>query len=150
MGNIEVRAEAEMRAKYPDQEGYVERDGVKLHYEVFGAGDQTIFFLPTWSIIHSHFWKAQVPYFARHFRVLTFDGRGNGLSDRPTATEAYAHEEFAADCLAVMNETNTDRAIVVGLSAGARWALVPAAEHPDRALGPAFVGPSVRPASDHP
>ena len=64
-----------MRARYPDQEGFVERDGVKLHYEVFGTGDQTIFFLPTWSIIHSRFWKAQVPYFARHFRVLTFDGR---------------------------------------------------------------------------
>ena len=64
-----------MRARYPDREGFVERDGVKLHYEVFGTGDRTIFFLPTWSIIHSRFWKAQVPYFARHFRVLTFDGR---------------------------------------------------------------------------
>ncbi len=139
-----------MRARYPDQEGFVERDGVKLHYEVFGTGDQTIFFLPTWSIIHSHFWKAQVPYFARHFRVLTFDGRGNGLSDRPAATEAYADEEFAADCLAVMNATGTERAILVGLSAGARWELLLAAEHPDRVLGAAFVGPSVRLAPDEP
>ena len=139
-----------MRARYPDREGFVERDGVKLHYEVFGTGDRTIFFLPTWSIIHSRIWKAQVPYFARHFRVLTFDGRGNGLSDRPAATEAYADEEFAADCLAVMNATGTERAILVGLSAGARWALLLAAEHPDRVLGTAFIGPSVRLASDDP
>src|SRR5439155_95350 len=150
LGNIEDQAEAEMRARYPDRAGLVERDGVKLHYEVFGTGDRTIFFLPTWSIIHSHFWKSQVPYFARHFRVLTFDGRENGLSDRPTRPEAYADEEFAADCLAVMNATNTERAIVVGLSAGARWALLLAAEHPDRVLGTAFVGPSVRLASDDP
>src|SRR5437763_14654114 len=110
-------------------------------------GDQPIFLRPPWSLAPSRFWKAEVPYFARHFRVLTFDGRGNGLSDRPTATEAYADEEFAADCLAVMNETNTERAIVVGLSAGARWELLLGAEHPDRVLGAGFVGPSVRRAS---
>ena len=39
--------------------------------------------LPTWSIVHSRHWKMQVPYLARHCRVLTFDGRGNGRSDRP-------------------------------------------------------------------
>src|SRR5947208_16858729 len=121
-----------MRARYRDQEGFVEREGVKLHYEVFGTGDRTIFFLPTWSIIHSRFWKAQVPYFARHFRVLSFDGRGNGLSDGPAANEAYADEVFAADCLAVMNATGTERAILVGVTAGAGWALSRAGEHPAR------------------
>ena len=39
--------------------------------------------LPTWSIIHSRHWKMQIPYLARHCRVVTFDGRGNGRSDRP-------------------------------------------------------------------
>ncbi len=67
-----------MRARYPDSDGYVERDGVKLFYEIYGEGDQTILFLPTWSVIHSRQWKAQIAYFTRHFRVLTFDGRGNG------------------------------------------------------------------------
>src|SRR6201999_310072 len=71
------------RARYPDQDGYVERDGVRIFYEVYGAGEQTILLLPTWSIIHSRHWKAQIPYLARHFRVVTFDGRGNGRADRP-------------------------------------------------------------------
>jgi pimeloyl-ACP methyl ester carboxylesterase len=70
------------RARYPDQEGYVERNGVRLFYEVYGEGEPTIFLLPTWSIIHSRHWKLQIPYLARHFRVLTFDGRGNGLPPR--------------------------------------------------------------------
>jgi pimeloyl-ACP methyl ester carboxylesterase len=88
-----------MRARDPDREGYVDRDGVKLHYEVYGAGQPTVFLLPTWSIIHSRHWKMQIPYLARHCRVLTFDPRGNGRSDRPTEPEAYAGREFAADAL---------------------------------------------------
>ena len=71
------------RARYPDQEGYLERDGVRVFYEVYGSGEPTVFLLPTWSIIHSRHWKMQIPYLARHCRVVTFDGRGNGRSDRP-------------------------------------------------------------------
>ena len=40
--------------------------------------------MPTWSIVHSRHWKSQIPFLARHFTVVTFDGRGNGRSDRPT------------------------------------------------------------------
>ena len=72
-----------MRACYPDRDGYAEREGVKTFYEVFGEGDTTLLMLPAWSIVHSRIWKMQVPYLARHYRVLTFDGRGNGRSDRP-------------------------------------------------------------------
>ena len=90
-------AREQSRARYPDQEGYVERDGVKLFYEVYGDGEETILLLPTWSIIHSRHWKAQIPYLSRHFRVVTFDGRGNGKSDRPRGVEAYIEAEFAAD-----------------------------------------------------
>lgn len=92
-----------MRALYPDIEGYVERDGVKISYEVFGDGEPTVLLLPTWSIIHSPHWKMQVPYLARHRRVVTFDGHGNGRSDRPTEAAAYVESEFAADAIAVVD-----------------------------------------------
>ena len=81
-------AREQSRARYPDVEGYVERDDVRIFYEVYGDGDPTILLLPTWSIIHSRHWKAQIPYLARHFRVVTFDGRGNGKSDRPEGVAA--------------------------------------------------------------
>jgi pimeloyl-ACP methyl ester carboxylesterase/predicted glycosyltransferase len=131
------------RARYPDTEGYVEREGVRLFYEVYGEGDPTVFLLPTWSIIHSRHWKMQIPYLARHARVITFDGRGNGKSDRPEGVAAYAEEEYAADSVAVMDATGTDRAVIVSLSLGAQRALLLAAEHPERVEGAIFISPSV-------
>ncbi len=102
----------------------------------------TVLLLPTWSIIHSRQWKFQVPYLARRGRVVTFDGRGNGRSDRPSDSTAYRPSEFAADALAVLDATGTDRAVLVGFSFGARWALELGTAHPDRVLGIVFVGPS--------
>jgi len=131
-----------MRACQPSHDGYVERDGVKIHYEVFGVGEPTVLLLPTWSIIHSRHWKMQIPYLARHCRVLTFDGRGNGRSDRPTAPEAYTEREFAADAIAVMDASQTPRAIIVGFSMGAQRGLLLAANHPERVEAAVFVGPS--------
>jgi pimeloyl-ACP methyl ester carboxylesterase/predicted glycosyltransferase len=127
------------RARYPDQEGYVERDGVRVFYEVYGSGEPTVLLLPTWSIIHSRHWKGQIPYLARHARVVTFDGRGNGRSDRPAAQEAYTEREFAADALAVLDATGTGRAVIVGLSAGALWGALLAAEHPERVEAATFI-----------
>jgi pimeloyl-ACP methyl ester carboxylesterase/predicted glycosyltransferase len=129
-----------MRACQPARDGYVERDGVKVHYEVFGAGEPAVLLLPTWSIIHSRHWKMQVPYLARHCRVLTFDGRGNGRSDRPAEPEAYAEREFAADALAVMDATQTPRAVIVGFSMGAQRGLLLAANHPERVQAAVFIG----------
>ena len=131
-----------MRASQPIRDGYVERDGVKIFYEVFGSGEPTVLLLPTWSIIHSRQWKMQIPYLSRHCRVITFDGRGNGRSDRPTHVEAYAETEFAADAIAVLDATETPRAIIVGFSMGAQRALLLAANHPDRVEAAAFIGPS--------
>ena len=95
----------------------------------------TILLLPTWTIVHKRFWKAQVPYLSRHFRVVTYDGPGNGRSDRPLDPAAYEHDAQVAYALAVLDATGTDRAVVVGLSLGGCRALQLAAEHADRVLG---------------
>ena len=135
--------DGQSRARYPDDSGYVERNGVKVFWECYGDGDRAVLFLPTWSIVHSRCWKAQIPYFARHARVLTFDGRGNGRSDRPSDPDAYALAEFVADALAVMDATATDRAWVVSLSLGAPRALMLGADHSERVEGLVFIGPNV-------
>ena len=138
------------RARYPDATGFVEREGVRIHWETYGDGDRTVVLLPTWSIVHSRCWKAQIPYLARHFRVVTFDGRGNGRSDRPSGAAAYAIWEFAADTLAVMDATATEHAALVGLSCGALWGTMLAAEHPQRVERIAYIGPAVALAPEHP
>jgi pimeloyl-ACP methyl ester carboxylesterase/predicted glycosyltransferase len=129
------------RARYPDDEGFVERDGVRVFWESYGEGEHTILFLPTWTLVHSRIWKAQIAYFARHFRVVCFDPRGNGRSDRPTEPSAYDEREFAQDAIDVMDACSVDRAICVALSTGAQRCLLLAAEHPDRVAGAVFVGP---------
>ena len=95
----------------------------RLFYEVYGEGEETLFLLPTWSIVHSRHWKMQIPYLARHFRVLVMDGLGNGRSDRCRDPRRYGAAEFARDCLAVMDATGTERAVMVALSRGAQYLL---------------------------
>jgi pimeloyl-ACP methyl ester carboxylesterase/predicted glycosyltransferase len=129
------------RARYPDAEGFFERDGQRIFYEVYGEGEETIFLLPTWSLVHSRHWKMQIPYFARHFRVLVMDGLGNGRSDRCRDPRRYGAAEFARDCLAAMDATGTERALTVSLSRGAQWTLEMGRLAPERLAGAAFVGP---------
>jgi pimeloyl-ACP methyl ester carboxylesterase/predicted glycosyltransferase len=132
-----------MRAIQPTTDGYVERDGVKIHFEVFGAGEPTVLLMPTWSIIHARHWKMQVPYLARHCRVVTVDGRGNGRSDRPSDPGAYREEEFAADALAVMDAIGIERVVLVSLSRGAERSLLLAASHPERVDKMVFIAPAL-------
>src|SRR5437763_10769846 len=129
------------RARYPDSEGFTERDGQRVFWEVYGDGPDTLFLLPTWSLIHSRHWKMQIPYFARHFRVLTMDGLGNGRSDRCRDPRRYGAEEFARDCLAVMDATGTERAVMASLSRGAQYTLELARLAPERVTGAVFIGP---------
>src|SRR5918992_6180210 len=132
-----------MRARQADTEGFVEHLGVKIHFEVHGSGGPTILLLPTWTIVHKRLWKLQVPYLARHFRVVTYDGPGNGRSDRPITPDAYDQSAQVAYALAVLDATGTDRAVVVGLSRAANWALELAAEHSSRVHGTVVIGPAV-------
>ena len=121
-----------MRAREPDQSGYVVNDGVRVYYEVFGAGQPTLLLMPTWQIVHSRMWKMQIPYLARHYRVVTFDPRGNGRTDRPADASAYDADRISADAEAVLDATGTSSAVVVAHCAGATQALVLARQHPER------------------
>ncbi len=134
-------APEQSRARYPDSDGFVERDGQRLFYEVYGEGEQTVFLLPTWSLVHSRHWKMQIPYLARHFRVLSMDGLGSGRSDRSRDPRRYRAAEFARDFLAVMDATGTERAVMVSLSTGAQYQLELARIASERVAGAAFIGP---------
>ena len=128
------------RARYPDEEGFIERDGVRVFWERYGQGEPTILLLPTWEIVHSRFWKCQIPYLARHYRVVAFDPRGNGRSDRPDGFDAYRRHEFAADALAVLDAAGVDRAVLVTWCDMGEGLLL-AAGHPERVDGTVFIAP---------
>lgn len=138
-----------MRAKLPNESGFVDRDGVRIYYEIYGDGPETMLFVPPWSIVHSRIYKAQLPYFSERFRCIAYDGRGNGKSDRPEDVAGYSLDNYVADALAVMDAADAGTAIVVGLSFGGMLASVLAAHHPDRVKAAILVGTvtSVGPAN---
>ncbi|MDK1010501.1 MAG: alpha/beta fold hydrolase [Actinomycetota bacterium] len=131
-----------MRARYPDTDGYVDRDGVKIYYEVYENAGPTVLLMPTWSMFDSRHWKMQIPYLSRHFRVVTFDARGNGKSDRPKEAEAHHLKEYLADAIAVLDETKTGQAFVAGVCLGGYYTLQLAARHPGRVQGIVVFAPA--------
>jgi pimeloyl-ACP methyl ester carboxylesterase len=112
-------------------------DGVRIHWEVYGADrSPTLVLMPSAPIVHSRQWKGQVPYLARHARVVTFDGRGNGRSDRPVEPAAYGQERIVGDLRRVLDGTKTDRAVLVGLCGDGVWPSIQlAASDPGRVMG---------------
>jgi pimeloyl-ACP methyl ester carboxylesterase len=136
-------AEPASRALAPDASGFAEHRGVRIAYEVFGEGRDTLLLLPPWAIGHSRLWKGQVPYLARHFRVVTFDPRGNGRSDRPDSPDDYGARITAGDALAVLDATGTDDALLVAHCAAAGAALLLAADHAERVRGALFMSPAL-------
>ena len=137
-----------MKAREPDATGYIERDGVRVAWQVYGdlarPQDPAVLLLPTWCIVPAEIWKLQVPFLARRTRVITFDPRGNGASDRPEEGSAYARAEQTQDALDVLDATGTDRAVVVGLSMGNLHALDLASDHPDRVAAWVAIAPAIR------
>lgn len=138
--------------RLPDarEEGFVSRDGVRLYYQVFGEGPRAILLLPTWSIVHSDFWRHQVLHLAGRYTVVAFDGRGNGGSDRPTDPAAYAETAFADDALAVLDAVEVEQAAVVSASQGGCWGLVLASTSADRVPAAVFIAPDLPFGPPHP
>lgn len=136
-----------MKAREPDRTGVVQRDGVHVAWQVYGdllqPDDPAVLLLPTWCLLPAEVWKLQVPFLARRTRVVTFDPRGNGLSDRPSDPSAYGRAALSRDAVDVLDATGTSRAVVVGFSAGNAHALDLAVDHPGRVAAWVAISPSI-------
>jgi len=100
--------------------------------------------LPPSPITHSRIWKPQVHYLARHFRVISYDGRGNGLADSPDASGPWLSAWRRDDCLTILDATHTERAVLVGVCINGVWPSVQiAAAQPGRVHGIVALAPGV-------
>jgi pimeloyl-ACP methyl ester carboxylesterase len=111
-------------------EGKVEVNGVNLWYEVLGEGEPVV-------QIHGagfghHNFAPATPELAQHFKVVDYDMRGYGQSDRPV--QDYDMEVWADDLAGLMDALDIDRAHVHGTSMGGMIAIVFAAKYPDRTI----------------
>jgi len=90
-------------------------NNIGIYYEVTGQGEPLLFIHGLASSSRS--WKKQVSFFARHYRVITFDIRGHGRSDKPLR-ESYSIKLFATDTVELMKALGIDSAHVIGFSMG--------------------------------
>ena len=109
----------------------VNRDGVNVYYESFGSGKPAIVFLHPWST-NRYIWTNQVPAFARDYQCIVMDHRGHGMSDKPAS--GYAIGEMAADVVAVLDDLNIDKAVLVGNSIGGMIAMQTNLDAPERVI----------------
>ncbi len=116
----------------PAREDFVDCDGVRIWYAVWGEQGPWLAFASPFQIVHSELLKGVVPYLSQHFRVITTDGRGNGRSDRPHGPEHYSFDRYCADFLAVLDAAGAERVALVGISAAAMTVLRIAGESPER------------------
>lgn len=131
-----------MRAAFPTHGGATERNGASIAYEVYDNDGPTILLMPTWQIQHARHWKFQIPFLARHFRVVVWDAVGSGGSDRSRTLDRYTSAEMILDAVAVLDATATGRCTAVGLSRGGAYATLLGALHPDRVDGIVAIAPA--------
>ena len=108
----------------------IDRDGIKLHYDVHGSG-------PVLILTHGYsstsaMWQGQIDALSKHHKLVLWDMRGHGQSDYPDDPSAYSEAHTVADMAALLDEVGARRAIVGGLSLGGYMSLAFYRVHPER------------------
>lgn len=124
---------------------YVRTDGVHLAYRVVGDGDTDIVWVPGWVWDIESAWDiprvgAFLEELAGLGRLIMFDKRGTGQSDRVAEGQYPSFEERVDDVLAVMDAAGSERAALVGFSEGGAQALLTAARRPERVTSVVSIG----------
>lgn len=124
---------------------YTRSGDVNLAYQVIGEGPIDLVFVMGWVSHLDYFWTE--PSFARFLRrlasfsrVILFDKRGTGLSDRVPLNELPTLEQRMDDVRAVMDAAGSKRALLCGVSEGTALSAVFAAAHPERTTGLVMIG----------
>jgi class 3 adenylate cyclase/pimeloyl-ACP methyl ester carboxylesterase len=123
-------------------------DGVHIGYQVFGEGGYDLVLNDGWMSNVDANWDmpsyaAYLRALSRRARVIMFDRRGFGVSDRPTSPEAMALEKGMDDARAVMDAVGSTRAVVCGFESGGAVSILFAASFPERTLGLVLMAPMV-------
>lgn len=108
---------------------FLQLKNLNLYYEVHGEGPPFLFISET--ACHGEVWRTyQIPEFSRDHRVIIFDQRGTGRSDKPSME--YTTKMLADDAAALLDHLGADQAIVYGHSMGGRVAQLIALDYPQK------------------
>jgi pimeloyl-ACP methyl ester carboxylesterase len=134
---------------------YVRSGGVNIAYQVVGGGPFDLLLIPGWVSHLTLDWEE--PYWVRwcermtaFARLVRFDKRGTGLSDRPAGAQPI--EDRMGDALAVLDAAGVERADVLGWSEGGPLGILLATRHPERVRSLTLYGTQAcfRRGSDYP
>ncbi len=109
------------------------KDGVSIAFQVTGDAPTDLIIVPGYTSHLETWWEAWsgrlVRRLASFSRLILFDKRGTGLSDRPTRVEL---DEWVEDVGVVLDAVGSERATILGVSAGSPIAILFAATYPER------------------
>jgi pimeloyl-ACP methyl ester carboxylesterase/DNA-binding winged helix-turn-helix (wHTH) protein/class 3 adenylate cyclase len=124
---------------------YVQNGDVNIAYQTVGEGDLDIVFVMGWVSHLEYFWKE--PHFAAFLnriasfsRLILFDKRGTGLSDRVPLSELPTLEQRMEDVHAVMDAVGSEKAVLIGVSEGGPMCSLFAATYPEKTTALVMIG----------
>ena len=129
----------------PPQTRYAKSGDVNIAYQVVGEGTVDLVFVMGWVSHLEYFWNE--PSFARFLtrlasfsRLILFDKRGTGLSDRVPLNELPTLEQRMDDVRAVMDAVGSERAALCGISEGGPMCSLFAATYPEKTIALVMIG----------
>ncbi|MFO8150807.1 MAG: alpha/beta hydrolase [Trueperaceae bacterium] len=118
------------------ESGFVQVEpDVRLYYQRYGTGTPTVFIPNRLELVHA--FASLLPF----HDVVTWDPRGRGLSDRPTASERYGIDAELADVEVLRRHFGAERVTYVGTSLWGNLAVLYAARHPESVAGVVAMAP---------
>ncbi|MFN8356542.1 MAG: alpha/beta hydrolase [Spirosomataceae bacterium] len=115
---------------------YVATRGIKLYYETYGQGQPLLLIHGNGGSIRDY--RYQIPYFAKHYKVIAVDSRAQGKSVDTSSVLKY--EMMADDFDALLTHLKIDSAYVIGWSDGGINGLLLAIRHPQKVKKMAITG----------
>jgi len=132
-----------------DEIGYARSGDVRIAYQVVGQGPLDLVLVNGWVCTFQPGWESpKLAAFYRRLasigRLILFDKRGTGLSDRVSPERLPDLETRMDDVRAVMDAVGSERAVVLGISEGGTMSTLFAATHPERTLALVLMGAFAR------
>ena len=135
----------ELAQAFVPETKYVQNGDVNIAYQVVGTGKIDIVFVMGWISHLEYFWRHHLfasflERLASFSRLILFDKRGTGLSDRVPLSELPTLEQRMEDAHAVMDAVESERAILIGVSEGGPMCSLFAATYPERTAALVMIG----------
>jgi 3-oxoadipate enol-lactonase len=110
-------------------------DGCRIAYRIDGLAGKPVLVLSNSIATNLHMWDEQIPVLTKHFQILRFDTRGNGLSAAPEGD--YSIDRMGLDLLELLDSLQIDRIHFCGLSLGGligQWLGIHASQRIDKLI----------------